>query len=191
MTKFDPHKHHRRSIRLKGYDYSSAGGYYVTIVAWQREFLFGEVVNKEMILSRFGLVAKQQWEKLPKRFQNIELGAYMIMPNHMHGIILITNGRGTAGSLNDLDHEPSRRTPTHERYQKPVRGSIPTMIRSYKSAVSYRVNLMRRTDGVPIWQSNYYEHIIRDETDLQNKTNYIEANPLLWDEDDENPINQK
>jgi len=88
MVKFDPQKHHRRSIRLKGHDYSSAGGYYVTIVAWQREFLFGEVVNKEMILSRFGLVAKQQWEKLPKRFPNIELGAYMIMPNHMHGIIL-------------------------------------------------------------------------------------------------------
>ncbi|MEO5887165.1 MAG: transposase [Anaerolineales bacterium] len=191
MVKFDPQKHRRRSIRLKGYDYSSAGGYYVTIVTWQREFLFGEVVNKEMILSKFGLVAKQQWEKLPKRFPNIELGAYMIMPNHMHGIILITNGRGTAGSLNDLDHEPSRRAPTHERYQKPVRGSIPTMIRSYKSAVSYRVNLIPETDGVPIWQRNYYEHILRDETDLQNKTDYIEANPLLWDDDDENPINQK
>ena len=199
MVKFDPQKHpfdtaqgrHRRSIRLKGYDYSSAGGYYVTIVAWQREFLFGEVVNKEMILSKFGLVAKQQWEKLPKRFPNIELGAHMIMPNHMHGIILITNGRGTAGSLNDLDDEPSRRAPTHEQYQKPVQGSIPTIIRSYKSAVSYRVNLMRGTDGVPIWQRNYYEHIIRDQTDLQNKTDYIEANPLLWDDDDENPINQK
>ena len=137
MVKFDPQKHHRRSIRLKGHDYSSAGGYYVTIVAWQREFLFGEVVNKEMILSRFGLVAKQQWEKLPKRFPNIELGAYMIMPNHMHGIILITNGRGTAGSLRDLDEKSSRRAPTHEQYQKPVQGSIPTIIRSYKSAVSY------------------------------------------------------
>jgi len=137
MPKFDPQKHHRRSIRLQGYDYASAGGYYVTIVAWQRECLFGEVVNKEMVLSKFGLVAKQQWEKLPKRFPNIELGTYMIMPNHMHGIIVITNGRGTAESLNDFDRESSRRAPTQEQFQKPVKGSIPTMIRSYKSAVSY------------------------------------------------------
>ena len=189
MVKFDPQKHHRRSIRLKGYDYASAGAYYVTIVAWQRECLFGEVVNKEMVLSKFGLVAKQQWEKLPKRFPNIELGAYMIMPNHMHGIIEIINDRGTAESLTNLDGESSRRAPTKEQYQKPVKGSIPTIIRSYKSAVSYRINLMRGTDGVPVWQRNYYEHVIRNETDLQNKTDYIESNPLLWDEDDENPIN--
>jgi len=189
MVKFDPQKHHRRSIRLQGYDYASAGAYYVTIVAWHRECLFGEVLNKEMMLSKFGLVAKQQWEKLPKRFPNIELGAYMIMPNHMHGIIVITDDRGTAGSLNDLDGKSSRRAPTQEQFQKPVKGSIPTMIRSYKSAVSYRINLMRGTDGVPVWQRNYYEHIIRNETDLQNKTGYIESNPLLWDDDDENPNN--
>ena len=190
MPKFDSQKHHRRSIRLKGYDYSQAGAYYVTIVTWQREFLFGEVVNKEMVLSKFGLVAKQQWEKLPKRFPNIELGAYMIMPNHMHGIIVITDGRGTAGRFTVKIIQALRRAPTREQFQKPVKGSIPTMIRSYKSAVSYRINLMRGTDGVPVWQSNYYEHIIRNETDLQNKTDYINANPLLWDEDDENPINK-
>jgi len=188
MPRFDSQKHHRRSIRLQGYDYASAGAYYVTIVTWHREFLFGEVVNKEIVLSKFGLVAKQQWEKLPKRFPNIELGVYMIMPNHMHGIIVITDGRGTAENLNDLDGESSRRAPTHEQFQKPVAGSIPTIIRSYKSAVSYRINLMRGTDGVPVWQRNYYEHVIRDEKDLRNKTDYIDANPLLWDEDDENPV---
>ena len=169
---------------------ASAGAYYVTIVTWRREFLFGEVVNGEIMLSKFGLVAKQQWEKLPKSFPNIVLGAYVIMPNHMHGIIEIINGRGTAGSLDNLDGESSRRTPTREQFQKPVKGSIPTMIRSYKSAVSYRINLIRRSDGVPVWQRNYYEHIIRDEKDLQNKTDYINANPLLWDEDDENPNNK-
>jgi len=195
MSKFDPQntlpgtRHHRRSIRLQGHDYASAGAYYVTIVVWHRECLFGEVVNREMRLSKFGLVAKQQWEKLPKRFPNIELGAYMIMPNHMHGIIVITDGRGTAENLHVLDGESSRRAPTQEQYQKPVKGSIPTMIRSYKSAVSYRINLMRGSDGVPVWQRNYYEHVIRNQTDLQNKTDYIDANPLLWDEDDENPVN--
>lgn len=72
-----------------------------------------------------------------------------------------------------------------------MKGSIPTIIRSYKSAVSFRINLMRRTEGVPVWQRNYYEHVIRDERDLQNKTDYIESNPMLWDEDDENPLNIK
>ena len=102
MVKYDPSKHHRRSIRLKGYDYTQEGAYYVTIVAWQRECLFGEVVNAEMALSKFGLIAKQQWEQLPKRFPTIELGAYVIMPNHMHGIIVITDGRGTAENPNVL-----------------------------------------------------------------------------------------
>ena len=191
MTKFDPNKYHRRSIRLKEYDYASAGAYYVTIVAWRRECLFGAVVDGEMVLSKFGFVAKQQWEKLPKRFPHIELGAFVIMPNHMHGILGIIDGRGTAGNLNDLEGESSRRAPTYEQFQKPVTGSIPTIIRSYKSAVSFRINLIRRTDGFPVWQRNYYEHIIRNDKDLQNITNYIESNPSLWDEDDENPINLK
>lgn len=190
-SKFDPKKHHRHSIRLPEYDYSQPGAYYVTIVAWHRECLFGEVVNREMKLSKFGLVAKQQWEKLPKRFPNIKLGTYIIMPNHMHGIIVITSGRGTAGTLADLTGELSRRAPRREGFQKPVKGSVPTIVRSYKSAVSYRINLMRGTQGVPIWQRNYYEHIIRNEKDLKNKTDYIEANPMLWDEDDENPLNVK
>jgi REP element-mobilizing transposase RayT len=190
-SKFDPDKHHRRSIRLPNYDYSQVGAYYVTIVTWHREYLFGEVLNGEMKLSKFGLVAKGQWEKLPKRFPNIELGAYVIMPTPMHGIIAIIHGRGTAGNRNDFDGESSRRAPTPERFQKPVKGSLPTIVRSYKSSVAYRINLMRGTQGVPVWQRNYYEHIIRDEQDLQNKTDYIEANPMLWDEDDENPLNIK
>jgi len=187
-SKFDSQKYHRRSIRLPEYDYSQAGAYYVTIVAWHRECLFGEVVVGEMRLTGFGLVAKQQWEKLPKRFPNIELGAFVIMPNHMHAIIMIMDGRGTAGNRNDHAGESSRRAPTREQFQKPVKGSVPTIVRSYKSAVSYRINLMRGTKEMPVWQRNYYEHVIRDEKDLHNKTDYIETNPILWDEDDENPM---
>jgi len=188
-SKFDPQKHRRRSIRLPNYDYSQPGAYYVTIVTWHRECLFGEVVDGEMKLTKFGLVAKQQWEKLPERFPNIELGAFVIMPNHTHGIIVIS--RGTAENLNDHDGESTRRAPTREQFQKPVNGSIPTIVRSYKSSVSYRINLMRGTQDIPVWQRNYYEHIIRNERDLQNKTDYIEANPMLWNEDNENPLNTK
>jgi putative transposase len=148
-SKFDPQKHHRRSIRLPNYDYSQPGAYYVTIVAWHRECLFGEVVEGEMKLTKFGLVARQQWEKLPKRFPNIELGAFVIIPNHLHGIILIMNGRGTAGNRNGHDGESSRRAPTREQFQKPVKGSVPTIVRSYKSAVSYRINLCAQQKVFP------------------------------------------
>jgi len=95
MPKFDPQKHHRRSIRLQGYDYSQAGGYYVTIVAWQRECLFGEVVNKEMTLSRYGEIVQKWWEEIPVHFTNVETGAFIVMPNHFHGIIFIVDRRGT------------------------------------------------------------------------------------------------
>jgi REP element-mobilizing transposase RayT len=190
-SKFDSQKHHRHSFRFPEYDYSQPGAYFVTMVAWHRECLFGEVVDGKMKLSKFGLVATQQWEKLPKRFRNIELGAFVIMPNHMHGIIVIMAGRGTAENLQSLDGESTRRAPTQEQFQKPVKGSIPTIVRSYKSAVSYRINLIRDTQDIPVWQRNYYEHVIRDDKDLQKKTDYINANPLLWDQDEENPSNIK
>lgn len=92
MTKFDPQRHHRRSIRLKGYDYSQEGAYYVTIVTWRREFLFGEIVNKEMRSNQRGQIADACWREIPNHFPHVELGAYVIMPNHMHGIIVIRRG---------------------------------------------------------------------------------------------------
>lgn len=188
--KFDPKKHHRRSIRLKGYDYTQKGAYYITIVTHQREHLFGKVVDGEMILNKFGLVAKLQWEKLARRFKHVELIVFIIMPNHMHGIIVIIDERrGTAEGVPNSNPSLTRRAPTDERIEKfgkPVKGSIPTLIRSYKSAVALRINLMRGTKGLPVWQSNYYEHVIRDEKDLQAKYDYIMGNPLNWENDDEN-----
>src|SRR3972149_9100932 len=86
--KFDPQIHHRRSIRLKGYDYSQAGAYYVTIVAWHRECLFGDVVDGEMNLNRYGEIVKWEWVNLSQSFKFIELGAFVVMPNHFHGILL-------------------------------------------------------------------------------------------------------
>jgi REP element-mobilizing transposase RayT len=193
--KYDPKTHRRRSIRLKGYDYTQAGAYFITICSHQREHVFGEVVNGEMKLSKFGLVAKQQWEKLPKRFPNIELGAFALMPNHGHGVIQIIEHerrgiaedgrRGTADKLNDHIDESSRRAPT-ERFQKPVAGSIPTIVRSYKSAVAYRINLVRGTNDVPVWQRNYYEHIVRNERELELITKYIDYNPFNWQLDRDN-----
>ncbi len=181
MVKYDPQKHHRRSIRLQGYDYAQAGAYFVTIVAYHRDPLFGEVCQKEMILNDYGKIAEECWRAIPDHFPHVELGAYVIMPNHVHGIIIITDQRRGAAMLRPYDNHNAHKINIQ-------RGSLGAMVRSYKSAVSYRIH--QEHNAAAIWQRNYYEHIIRDEIDLQNKTDYIEANPLLWEQDDENPANQ-
>lgn len=194
MSKFDPHKHHRRSIRLKGYDYSQAGGYFVTIVTWQRQCLFGKIVNGEMILSRYGEIVQKWWQEIPIHFLNVETGAFVIMPNHIHGIILIADRRGTVpvprdNGVNEIAHgnempseiqggeTPPPRTPT-----------LGQIIGYFKYQSTKDMNRIDNTGTITkFWQRNYYEHILRNDQDLQNKTRYIEANPLLWEQEDENP----
>ncbi len=215
MVKFDPKIHHRRSIRLQGYDYSQASGYYVTIVAWQREFLFGDIVNREMELSQYGEIVQKWWEEIPVHFLNVETGAFVVMPNHVHGIIFIHEGRGAVPAPDDsqpknnmeiLENINARKfdettdsnvstdrggkTPPLRRFNgTPTLGQI---IAYFKYQATKEMNTVENVGTVTkFWQRNYYEHILRNETDLKNKTEYIEANPLLWDEDDENPINVK
>ncbi len=167
--KFDPKIHHRRSIRLKGYDYSQADAYFVTIVAWQREMLFGEIVDGEMVLNDFGKIVAEKWQWLETQYEYVELGAWVIMPNHFHGI-LIVDGRGG-----------SRPAPTSPI--KPLGG----LIGAFKTVSSKQINLLRDTEGQVVWQRNYYERIIRNESEMDRITRYIESNPTRWADDDENP----
>ena len=187
MSKFDPQRHHRRSIRLKGYDYASAGAYYVTIVAWRREFLFGDVMNGEMKLNQRGKIVEECWQSIPNHSHHVELGAYVIMPNHMHGIIIINDIDENRIATNSSQSVGARHaSPLRPRGVSP--GSLGAIVGSFKSSVTKRIG--RELNETGIWQRNYYEHVIRNEKDLQNKTDYIIANPLLWDEDDENPSNK-
>ena len=106
--KFEPKKHHRRSIRLQGYDYSPEGAYYVTIVTYHRDCLFGEIVNKEMILNDLGKIANECWPEIPQHFPFVELGAYVVMPNHVHGIIVINDDRrNNFKNLWQVQYQPS------------------------------------------------------------------------------------
>lgn len=175
---FDPQKHHRRSIRLPGYDYSQAGAYFITLVTHERACLFGEIVDGEVRLSDFGLVADECWRLIPEHFPAVELGAYVVMPNHVHGIIILhdRNRRGTPW-----------RAPTHiEKFGKPVSGSLATIVRQYKSSVTRIIS--QRYGGVSnIWQRNYYEHIIRSDDEHARIHLYIESNPAKWKDDDQNP----
>jgi putative transposase len=197
MVKFDPKVHHRLSIRLEGYDYSQAGAYFVTMVTWQRESLFGKVVNEEMILNKVGKVVEWEWLELPKRLSYVELGAHMVMPNHFHGILFIreTVGATRQGQTMSLSGKEPSQTFTPKGMDGsplphgPKPASLGAIIAQFKSRVTKRIWKFPEFKNTPIWQRNYYEHIIRDEKDMQNKTDYIEANPLLWGEDDENPVN--
>ncbi|MCJ7436132.1 MAG: hypothetical protein MUO77_21850, partial [Anaerolineales bacterium] len=199
MVKFDPKVHHRRSIRLQGYDYSQAGAYYVTIVTWQREFLFGEILNKETKLNKVGKIVDWEWLELPKRLPYIELGAHVVMPNHFHGILFIQENVGATrqGQIISQSGTESLQIITSESIdgsplpRGPKPASLGAIIAQFKSRVTKRIWKFPELNNTPIWQRNYYEHVIRNQTDLQNKTDYIEANPLLWDEDDENPVNLK
>lgn len=179
LIKFDPQKHHRKSIRLRGYDYSHAGAYFVTVVAYQRECLFGEIVNGEMKLNDFGIIADECWRAIPEHFPNVELGAHIIMPNHAHGIIVIHD-------IDDIGRGTIYRDPTIEQFGKPTVGSLPTIIRTDKAAVTRQIG--REHNATGIWQRNYYEHIIRNEHEMDNIWRYIEANPSIWLDDDENPV---
>jgi REP element-mobilizing transposase RayT len=198
-TKFDPQKHHRRSIRLKGYDYTSEGAYYVTIVVQGRQCLFGEIVDREMRLNECGRIIQKRWNDIPIHFPNVELGAFITMPNHVHGIIFITNKRrGEVPSpRNDLNQSyniinPNPiKTPDGESppQRKPSLGQI---IAYFKYQSTKEINAINHTGIVTkLWQRNYYEHIIRNERELQQKTDYILDNPSRWDEDQEYPKDKK
>ena len=173
--KFDPKIHHRRSIRLKGYDYTQAGAYFVTVVAWQRECLFGEIVDGEMILNEYGRIVADTWQWLENQYPYVELGTCVVMPNHFHGILLIRDdGRGG-----------SRTAPTEPIKRKP----LGQLIGAFKTVSTKQINLLHDTVGQVVWQRNYYERIIRDEREMDRIHRYIESNPSQWADDDENPAN--
>ncbi|NCC26025.1 MAG: transposase [Deltaproteobacteria bacterium] len=162
----------RRSIRLQGYDYSQAGAYFVTICTQNRECLFGEIENGEMRLNDAGRMVADEWLKTAEIRDEIELDEWVVMPNHFHGIVVVTACRGTA-----------RRAPTMERFGQPIVGSVPTIIRSFKSAVTKHINELRQTPGMKLWQRNYWEHIVRNEPELNRIREYIHNNPAQWEMD--------
>lgn len=178
---FNSDIHHRRSIRLHGYDYTQAGAYFITICVHNRECLFGEVVDGEMRLNDAGRVVELCWQAIPEHFPHVELDAFVMMPNHLHGVVFITGA--TVGAT----HASPLQTPSAP--YGPRRGSIAAIVGSFKSAATKRINEQRATPGSPLWQRNYYEHIIRDENSLTSIRKYIVNNPLQWSMDRENPAN--
>jgi len=181
-------KLNRRSVRLPGYDYSQPGAYFVTICTQNRACLYGDIIDGKMMLNANGLIVHEEWQKTAEMRLNVVLDTFVIMPNHIHGILVIKDDidYGKAKCRGTMHRAP---TPMIERYGKPVSNSIPTIIRGFKSAVTHRINEIRATPGAPIWQRNFYEHVIRNEDNLNEIRQYIENNPTKWLEDENHPKN--
>jgi REP element-mobilizing transposase RayT len=167
----DPLLHNRHSIRLQGYDYSQAGAYYVTMCAWQRRSLFGAIKGGIMCPNGLGALIESEWNRIPEHAA-AELDAFVLMPNHLHGIIVLV-GAG------------QRPAPTAARFGHVPTGSLGVVVGQFKSRVTKQVMRLWPAWGHPIWQRNYYEHVIRNEKEWNSIRNYVGGNPIQWEADRE------
>jgi REP element-mobilizing transposase RayT len=171
----------RRSIRLKGYDYSQPGAYFVTLCTQNREFLFGEIANDTMLLNSYGKITEHEWLRSADVRAEVELDVFVVMPNHVHGIVWINKRGAVDATRRAHGRAPLRRKP----------GSLGSMVAGFKSGVTRRVNALRCSPGGRVWQRNYYERIVRDEDELKRIRQYITDNPIRWALDDNNPAKLK
>ena len=184
IRRFDPEIHHRGSQRLRGYDYSAPGRYFITVCAIERNDFFGTVQHGKMVLNRFGQIVEQKWFDLPNHNRNITLDAFVVMPDHIHGIIVIHDGPVGAG----LEPAPcdGREHHMHGAGLKPAPTSVggnhglPEIVRQLKTFSARRINELRGTPRKPVWQRNYYDSIIHNEQNLNRVRCYIMHNPANY-----------
>ncbi len=191
-----PELHHRRTIRLRDYDYRQNGAYFVTICSWNKECLFGEIIDGKMHLNENGMIVEKEWLQTPIVRSYAELDEFVIMPNHFHGIIvLIDNVVATRWVAQKRTARPfaqkraiHRIAPTEWIVGAPS-GSIGAIIGQFKSIVTKYINQIHNTPRVPVWQRSFHDRIIRNENELNEIREYILNNPLKWELDNENPKN--
>ena len=191
---YDPSIHHRRSIRLQGFDYSKAGAYFITICTHHRLCRFGKIKNGEMRFNPIGWIVSEQWKVIPERYQMVKLDEFVVMPNHIHGIFAITTGTRTQSSIPNPDDPvgaPARGANLSDTAKRaPARGAptVGDIVGSYKSLCVH--HCLKWTKGnTPewilgtLWQRNFWEHIIRNESELDRIREYIRTNPAQWQSD--------
>jgi putative transposase len=182
-----PDKLHRRSIRLAGYDYAHPGAYFVTVCTQDRACLFGHVVNGEMHLNEAGKIAREEWFNTAAIRPYVQLNEIecVVMPNHIHAIVwIVDNGVGATG------RSPLRLPSPASSPNGPKHASVGAIMAGFKSVTAKRINLLRGTPRSPVWQRNYFEHVVRYEVELNAIREYVIANPSRWDDDDNNPRNE-
>jgi putative transposase len=177
----NPDFHFRCSIRLENYDYSQEGTYYLTICTYNRETIFGQIENGEMKLNAIGHLVQEEWLKSAKIRKEIELDEFIIMPNHIHALVTIC--RDDWQSLSSENHKGIGHLA--DAPKGPKKQSIGSMIVGFKSAITKRINEIKNSTNLQIWQRNYYEHIVRNEDELNQIRDYIINNPKNWDKDED------
>jgi putative transposase len=201
MTSYDPQKHHRRTMRLNGYDYAQPGAYFITLVTFQREELFGQVVNGEIQLSTLGQIVHDEWMRsiCIRREIHLNEDEFIIMPNHIHGIVWIVGADGVRPKNGirpgDIVHPENNFLPIDGLIQGARLAPLQRKPRSLSSFVAgFKARVTSRADhelNMPgIWQRNYYDHIIRNYQDFMNIWGYIDTNPQRWLEDQLHPSQQ-
>src|SRR3989338_6711686 len=165
----------RKALRLKCYDYAAVGAYFVTVCVHQRECLFGGIIDGKIHLNQYGEIVKRQWLQTGEIRSNIKLDEFMIMSNHFHAVFYIipVGAYGHTPLQSRTFHSPSK--------------SVGAVVRGFKSVVTVQINKLRKTPFMPVWQRNYYDHVIRNDADLNRVRQYIETNPSQWADDAENP----
>jgi REP element-mobilizing transposase RayT len=210
---YDPRLHHRRSIRLRGYDYAGGGAYFITICTEAKKCLFGEIIEGEMFLNEAGRLVQKTWDSLPGRFRTLVLDAFQIMPNHLHGVFVLPgpglepalakatgapviqpyeDRRGRAcptlvGGRHGPQGTASRPPTSGNATSGPRRTSMGEVVGAFKSISTIAVNKLLSRVGTRLLHENFYEHIVRDVDELEIIRDYIIHNPQRWLEDPENP----
>ena len=182
MSQYNPFIHHRRSIRLKGYDYAQEGLYFITICCFENEHLFGKIVDGVMVLNVAGKVAEKCWVEIPEHFKDVVLHAFVIMPNHVHGVLEIEGAKNEinmdrAGAKNFSPVLGDRKSPLP---QSPSRTSG-SVVRGFKIGVTKWMR--QNSEIINVWHRNYYDIIIRNEQSYCNISKYIVDNPINWRDD--------
>ncbi|MEL6248944.1 MAG: transposase [Cyanobacteria bacterium J06627_15] len=171
-------KRGRRSIRLKGYDYASSDVYFVTICAYERRCIFGDIWNRRTVTNVLGEIATDCWREIPAHFPHIRTDEFVVMPNHVHGLLV----------LDDKLWQNSEKPEYIAEFGKAVPGSIPTVIRTYKAAVTRQIREIQAC-RVRVWQRGYHERIVRNDNALHRVRRYILNNPMMWNRDRLNGTN--
>jgi len=186
MNTFDPIVHRRRSIRLQDYDYAQDGLYFITICCHNKAHFFGDVINDEMQLNEAGKIAQECWLAIPQHFLHVHLHEFVIMPNHLHGIIEFVGAKNFSPDNSIAHSTENRNIENHNRAKNfsPLLGTsktIGSVVRGFKIGVT---KWMRQNTGVTdVWQRNYFEHIIRNEDSFDTIREYIMTNPAKWPQD--------
>jgi putative transposase len=173
----EPRLLRRRPVRLKRYDYSEPGAYFVTIRAHRQACLFGEVRDAGMRQSDNDRIVQGCWDDLPRHYLQVHIDSFVVMPNHVHGIIVLNETAAGA----DLRPAPTESGTGFRRH------GVPEIVRAFKSFSAPRINELRNMVGERVWQRGYYERVVRNEDELNRIRQYIAENPLRWSEDEYHP----